>query len=264
MKKHRGKLFGAALGFSFGGPIGAMIGGAVGALFDAADSTMGTTGTPSGRTHQTTLGDAQRELVFITSLILLLIGTARADGPVTESEIATIKKFFKDLGYTGREYFLIERIIKTSQTREVNLQYACADITSRTSYEERLFLVKLGYDVAMSDGRITRLEEEYIREAAKYLGILEYDFAMIRNSFKTAGYSKERFGAVRSETPYDILGISSDCTDEELHHAYRGLVSRYHPDKVSHLGVEFIELANKKFNQIQAAYQAVKQERGFS
>lgn len=263
MKKHRGKLFGAAVGFSFGGPIGAVIGGAVGALFDAADTTSESGGSSPGR-GKTFPGDAKRELVFITSLVLLLIGTAQADGPATRREIGTIKKFFKDLGYQGRELFIIERIIEASRLRESNLRDTCADIAARTSYEERLFLVKLGYEVALSDGGISRPEDEYIREASQYLGILEYDFAMIRNSFKTAGYTDEGIDTSRLDNPYDILGVAVECTNEELHHAYRMLVSRYHPDKVSHLGVEFIELANRKFNQIQSAYQAIKNERGLS
>ena len=261
MKKHRGKLFGAALGFSFGGPIGAVIGGAVGALFDVADSTIEGAPPSSGR-EKTIPGDTQRELVFITSLVLLLVGTARVDGPATQREIQTIKKFFKDLGYQGRELFIIERIIDTSRLREANLRDTCADIAARTSYEERLFLVKLGYEVALSDGRITPPEEHYIREAAQHLGILEYDFAMIRNSFTAAGHTEEGISASQPVNPYDILGVPAQCTDEELHHAYRTLVSRYHPDKVSHLGVEFIELAHRKFNQIQSAYQAIRGERG--
>jgi len=269
MRRHRGKLLGAALGFSFGGPIGAVIGGAVGAIFDASESTT----TPGYKTRSGVWGavgarsDAERELVFITSLILLQIGTARCDGPVTERELDTIKRFFKGLGYSQREYFIIERIINASRTREINLRETCADISSKTSYEERLFLVKLGYEVALSDGVLTNVEEQYIRQASKYLGILEYDFTMIRNSFIT-GKSKTTAGGMGEDhvntNSYDVLAVPPDCTDEELHHAYRTLAGTYHPDKVSHLGPEFIALAHKKFNLIQSAYNMIKKERGIS
>ena len=90
MKRYGGKLFGAALGFTFGGPIGAIIGAAAGHLID-------TTGIATPGRH--TAGSSG-ELAFITSLTLLLAGTARADGHVTESEKRTIKLFFKEqLGY---------------------------------------------------------------------------------------------------------------------------------------------------------------------
>ncbi len=269
MRRHRGKLLGAALGFSFGGPIGAVIGGAVGALFDASESATGP-GVGSRPGVWGAVGarsDAERELVFITSLILLQIGTARCDGPVTERELKTIKRFFKGLGYGQREYFIIERIINASLNREINLQETCADISSKTSYEERLFLVKLGYEIALSDGVLTNVEERYISQASKYLGILEYDFAMVRNSF-TAGAGGPAAGGMGKDqgfaNPYDVLAVSPDCTDEELHHAYRTLAGTYHPDKVSHLGPEFIALANKKFNLIQSAYSTIKEERGIS
>jgi len=272
MRRHRGKLLGAALGFSFGGPIGAVVGGAVGALFDSSEFAVGPGEGGPGEGARTSgwggvgaRSDAERELVFITSLVLLLIGAARSDGPVTEQELGTIKKFFKGLGYGQREYYLIERIINASRTRQINLRAACADISSRTSYEERLFLVKLGYEVALSDGSITSVEEGYIRQASKYLGILEYDFTMIRSSFTAREFSAgEMSGGPSYKDPYNVLAVSPDCSDEEVHRAYRILAGKYHPDKVSHLGAEFIDLANRKFSLIQSAYSTIKKERGIS
>lgn len=57
-----------------------------------------------------------------------------------------------------------------------------------------------------------------------------------------------------SSDPYQILGISRESTEEEIRQVYKKLAGQYHPDKVSHLGKEFQELANKKFVKIQWAY----------
>ena len=54
--------------------------------------------------------------------------------------------------------------------------------------------------------------------------------------------------------PYKILGIDRSASQEEIKHAYRQLAGKYHPDKVTHLGVEFKELAEKRFKDIQRAY----------
>jgi hypothetical protein len=55
--------------------------------------------------------------------------------------------------------------------------------------------------------------------------------------------------------PYEVLGVDQGATPEEIKMAYRRLAGQYHPDKVSHLGEEFRILAERKFKEIQEAYQ---------
>jgi uncharacterized membrane protein YkvA (DUF1232 family) len=55
--------------------------------------------------------------------------------------------------------------------------------------------------------------------------------------------------------PYEILKIKPGASMEEIHTAYRKVAQAYHPDKVSHLGKEFQELAQKKFIKINEAYE---------
>lgn len=259
MKRYRGKLFGAALGFTFGGPIGAIIGAAAGHLIDTTGPiTPGRYGVGS-----------EGELAFITSLTLLLAGTARADGRVTEDEKKTIKEFFRNqVGYGPVEYQFIERIIEQSFVRPVHLEETCAAINRRASYEERLFLVRLNYQVAVADGELNELEESFIEQASRLLDIEPYDYTMVKNQFlsgQAAGSSAGRRGSAEGEyhgDPYTVLGVASNSTDDKVVKAYRNLAGKYHPDRVSHLGREFIELANRKFTSIQQAYDEIKLERG--
>jgi len=55
--------------------------------------------------------------------------------------------------------------------------------------------------------------------------------------------------------PYKILGIERNATPAEIKQAYRQLANKYHPDKVTHLGDEFKKLAERRFKDIQKAYQ---------
>ena len=263
MKRFEGKLFGAALGFSFGGPIGAVIGTAVGHYIDSSND----------KKKVKYPGKAQKELNFITSLILLLTGTARADGTVTNPEVETIKNFFKyQLRYGNTALLLINRIINESFQKDVNLPETCAAILERTVYEERLYLVRLNYEVAASDGSLSRNQEAFIRQASMYLGINEYDYNMVRSTFSAEALGGQSHGETgpdgpgqaRILDPYALLGLTRGSSDEEVHRAYREMASMYHPDKVSHLGKELIDLATHKFTYIGEAYTAIKKERGLA
>lgn len=55
--------------------------------------------------------------------------------------------------------------------------------------------------------------------------------------------------------PYKVLGVSKEASIDEIKRAYRKLAAKYHPDKVNHLGEEFKGLAEKRFKEIQEAYQ---------
>lgn len=62
------------------------------------------------------------------------------------------------------------------------------------------------------------------------------------------------------KTPHDILGIHPGASKKEIIAAYKDAIKKYHPDKLSHLGEEFSNLANKKFLEIQEAYDTLMKQ----
>ena len=58
--------------------------------------------------------------------------------------------------------------------------------------------------------------------------------------------------------PYALLEVSPTASPDEIKSAYKRAVTRYHPDKVAHLGKEFQELAHKKLLAIQQAYETLQ------
>jgi hypothetical protein len=66
--------------------------------------------------------------------------------------------------------------------------------------------------------------------------------------------SERQATATPPKTPYQILGVKPDASPEEIKLAYRKRIQEYHPDKVSHLGPELRELAERKSKELNQAY----------
>jgi DnaJ-domain-containing protein 1 len=61
--------------------------------------------------------------------------------------------------------------------------------------------------------------------------------------------ANERKAKINSDEPRDwwsVLGVAPDATLQVAKHAYRLKMKQYHPDRVSGLAPEFIQLANEK------------------
>jgi DnaJ like chaperone protein len=63
---------------------------------------------------------------------------------------------------------------------------------------------------------------------------------------------------------HEVLEISEYASTEDIRDAYRRLISQYHPDKVATLGADLRELAVRKSQEINAAYDAALAARGQS
>ena len=58
--------------------------------------------------------------------------------------------------------------------------------------------------------------------------------------------------------PYAILEIDRSASNDAIKAAYRARMGEYHPDKVAHLGEALQEVAHEKSQEIQRAYQLLK------
>ena len=91
-------------------------------------------------------------------------------------------------------------------------------------------------------GRDTRDDERHNKTAGE-------------NSFRSDSQAQD---ATAIWDPYKILEIDRGASQEDIKKAYRQLAGKYHPDKVEHLGAEFKVLAEKRFKEIQQAYQELR------
>jgi uncharacterized Zn finger protein (UPF0148 family) len=72
--------------------------------------------------------------------------------------------------------------------------------------------------------------------------------------------SRQHTQSAKSEAPngfdaYVVLGVGRNASKEDIRAAYRREMASYHPDKVAHLGGELQELAKRKAQAINRAYE---------
>ncbi len=237
LKNRYAKWIGGGLGWALGGPIGGILGFMFGSMFD---------GMASGNfQHQPTrTGD------FSVSLLILSAAVMKADGKVMRSELNYVKTFFeRQFGaQTANERILL---LKKILEQEINVQAVSMQIRQFMEYPARLQLLHYLFGLSSADGISHPKEIEMIANIAAYLGIEKGDLESIRAMF------------VRDiNSAYKVLEINPDASDEEVKTAYRHMAIKYHPDKVAHLGEDIQNSAKEKFQQLNAAYEEIKKQRG--
>ena len=234
------KLFWGGLGWVLGGPIGGILGYAWASMSDSG-SIKGYKKNISNPNTQP--GD------FIVSLMVLFAKVMKADNKLLRSELNYIKDFLnKELKSSDVQYFMI--LFKDILKQDYPLKDVCRQIQRSMDHPSRIELIHILFGLAFADKQIDDKEIKVIHTIAGYLNINSKDYESIKAMF------------VKDNTyAYKILEIDPSCNDDEVKKGYRKMANKYHPDKVSHLGIDLQHIAEEKFKAVNNAYQTIKKER---
>ena len=244
-----GKILGAGIGWGLMGPLGAILGYFVASSFSGRSSSFSETNRQTIYDRQA--ADPNPAGSFAGALVVLFAAVARADRKIHPKELDFIQKYLKDK-FGSQNSADMMALFNHAVKQSFDHVAVAYQVKQHVDYYSRLQLLQMLYGLAQADGKIDDEENRVIGDIAEALGIKARDHQSIR-----AIYDKEDTG------PYKILGLKPEATNDEIKSAYRSLVRKYHPDKVSHLGDEFVQIAQEKFKAVKEAYDTLKNERGF-
>lgn len=240
-----GKWIGAGLGFAMGGPLGALLGLFIGSMFDNTSVVLNTA---PGNMHSPNGGRGD----FMFSLTVLATAVMKADGRIMRSELDYVKEFLKrNFGVEATREAM--QMIKELSEREIPLADVCTQIRYNMDSATKSQLLYFLFGIARADGVVSDTEIRILENISDMLGMGQTYFNSIKSMFHND-----------LESAYQILGVSSQASDEEIKKAYRKMALENHPDKLSHLGEDVRKAAEEKFTQINVAYEKIKKQRGIA
>ena len=220
------------LGWAIGGPIGAIMGYALGSMSSQNQNYTKTRG-----------GD------FGAAMLVLFAAVMKADNQLKKTELEFVKRFFIEnfgTNYTRQRMELFKKILN----QKIDIQSVCHQIKNNMDLHSKIQLIHILFGLSKVDNNIHNDELNIISDIAMLIGLSKKDFNSVKAMF-----------IEDTKSAYKILGVDSKSEDSEIKLAYRKMATKFHPDKVSHLGEDFTKIAEEKFKSINDAYQKIKKER---
>ena len=257
------KFIGFIAGFYFFGFFGALLGLFVGSFVDRIRAY--------GAGAINPLQNALRQAVFLETVFISMGKLAKADGVVTQDEIAHVEQFMQKLGMTAEHRQQAIAWFKQGANPDFDIAPTCRRFMSICGNTRNLKQVLLVYLIvmALADGHFHPAEEALLGQIATHLGYSQLEFRQILDMV----LNQSHFGggapasqADALEEAYKALGVTKDSSDAEVKRAYRKLMSQYHPDKLIGQGMpqDMIAMATEQAKEIQLAHELIKKSRNIA
>jgi DnaJ like chaperone protein len=198
---------------------------------------------------------------------------AKADGRVSESEIAAARAVMSDLRLTPPQVRTAIDYFTAGKQPDFNLNAELAALAAICRGRPGLLRTFLEIQVraALAGNNMEGPVRQLLGYMAKRLGVSMMELAQIEAVLRIRSGSF-RQQPTRNRTneqlqqAYSVLECSPATSDSELVKAYRRQLSRNHPDKLKANGLpeSMIEHAKQRTQQIIEAYELIRERRGLS
>ncbi|MBW7981477.1 co-chaperone DjlA [Enterobacillus tribolii] len=271
-----GRLIGFALGWVSGaGFWGVVIGLLLGYMVDKARAT---------RRSGYFSNQQQRQTLFFQTTYRVMGHLTKSKGRVTEADIHIASMFMDRMQLHGEARTMAQQAFREGKEPNFPLRDKLREL--RSVCFGRFDLIRMFLEIqiqaAFADGSLHPNERQILYVIAEELGISRAQFdqflSMMEGGRQFGGGYGEYTGGQRQQSGYQqaqrgptledackVLGVSPNDDYTTVKRAYRKLMSEHHPDKLVAKGLppQMMEMAKEKAQDIQAAYDLIKREKGF-
>lgn len=259
-----GKAAGASVGAIVGGWSGLLLGLLLGFLFDYRLRLEPF----SARIWRGCRVDAA-ERQFLTACFALMGHLAKADGRVSEEEVAAAGAVMEELalddGRRQRAIYLFTLGKQADFPLAALLRRFRASTRRRPAAAEQLLLCLLR--VSLADGQPGAAQLRLLLRIAGRLRISPTRLdQLVRQSQQTAAPPPRRpsESVAGLSRALELLEVEADATPAEITRAYRRAIARHHPDRQqADADPAMLRRSGQRTREIIAAYEEIRRARGF-
>ncbi len=206
---------------------------------------------------------------FVRALFQAMGHLAKVDGRVSEQEIRSARMVMHRLSLNPAQ---VRRAIgwfddgKQPGFQLLQEMRKVRRVTARSA-ADRLTFVRLLLEVVLAKDRLKIDERALIWRICTELDIGRVELAQLEAMIRAQkGFRRSPAGnadSARVRQAYTALGVSPDASNDEVKKAYRRLMNKNHPDKISGSdpGADVIAEAERRTREVRGAYEMLKARR---
>jgi DnaJ like chaperone protein len=206
---------------------------------------------------------------FVRALFQAMGHLAKVDGRVSEDEIRSARMVMHRLSLNPAQVRRAMDWFDTGKAPGFPLIHRMREVrrVSARSAPDRLTFVRLLLEVALAKRSLKKEERALIWKICIELDIGRVELAQLEAMIRAQkGFKRSPAGdadATRVRQAYEALGVSPESTNDEVKKAYRRLMNKNHPDKLSGTDPDkkVIAEAERRTREVRGAYEMLKARR---
>lgn len=185
----------------------------------------------------------------VLAIIDLFSVIINLDGKVASEEVKIVKTFFQNLGgdfCDPKVMNSVKEYLKLALKKNNPLDTTCSLMVKNFEPSLRADILKVCYEIAISDGQINQQEKDLLKNISQKLEIFGKQFEDIHNLF-----------CKNLDALFEVLGLRQGASLEDVKSAYREKAKKLHPDKINGMDEQIKKFAEIKFKELNDAYQEI-------
>ncbi|MER2493273.1 co-chaperone DjlA [Catenovulum sediminis] len=268
---HWGKILGFIFGYMIFRIPGAVLGLIIGYYFDKgyAKALADNGGFSSLLARKASF---KNRVIFFHTLFALMGHIAKASGRVTENDIALASALMDRMGLKGDIRKEAQAAYREGKKNDFPVTETVKDFRQYCFSRKDFMLIYMEIQIqaALANGYLHPNAKAILIQVGKTLGFQPTEIeSFIKQAEGSSHYRSHKqqnsSNQISLDDAYQILGLSPSADDKLIKKTYKKLMSQHHPDKLSAQGLpeQALKMANEKAQDIQAAYGAIRAQRGF-